>query len=92
MSLRLRRSASQHGIKRPGSSQILVEKADSQLPVKFEKRKLQTQIERRVHEQIRLSSKYFDKNNSCQSEEQQAYQRKLWALLDPLAYLLDSNS
>ena len=62
------------------------------MPQSFSQAKLMNQIEKRVYDQLRISSKFFENKNECQSEEHLAFQKKLWALLDPLAFLMEHHN
>lgn len=39
----------------------------------------------------KISTNYFMNKGGCQSNEQLEFQEKLWALLDPLSFLMQKN-
>lgn len=61
----------------------------NQMASTYSKDKLQMQIARELQDKTdRVTSNIFKHKIDCRSEQNIAYQKKLWALLDPLSFLV----
>ena len=62
-----------------------------EMPKQYNQIKLYEKVQKRVSNQMQLNTNFVRNEQGCQSQEQLAFQEKLWALLDPLAFLMEKH-